>query len=116
MARTTRKTGSARNGYILPDDKLKQREAAFVIYRDMGSARSMHKLAELLKRDRADIAVTRPSLERWSRMHDWQARVKAHDSAMAKGRVQAPQRLRAPWSPIQISIRSKPCCQLPTRC
>jgi hypothetical protein len=94
---TTRKTGSARNGYILPDDKMKQRELAFAAYRDLGAARSMHKLAELLKRDHADIAVTRPTLERWSPMHDWQARVKAHDSAMAKGRVQA---LSAPQSRV----------------
>jgi hypothetical protein len=36
----------------------------------------MHELAELLKRDHADVAVTRPTLERWSRMHDWQARVR----------------------------------------
>jgi hypothetical protein len=89
MATSRKKTGSARNGYILPYDKLKQRELAFAAYRDLGPARSMHKLAELLKRDHADIAVTRPSLERWSRMHDWQARVKAHDKAMAQGRTQA---------------------------
>jgi hypothetical protein len=83
IARTTRKTGSARNGYVLPDEKMKQRELAFAAYRDLGSSRSMHKLCELLKRDHPDIAASRPSLERWSRLHDWQARVKAHDTAMA---------------------------------
>jgi hypothetical protein len=38
MAGTTRKTGSAGNGYVLPDDKMKQRELAFAVYRDLGPA------------------------------------------------------------------------------
>ena len=33
----------------------------------------MHKLCELLKRDHPDIAVTRPSLDRWSRRKVGQA-------------------------------------------
>ena len=36
------------NGYILPDDKLQQRELAFVVYRDLGPTRSMRKLAEVM--------------------------------------------------------------------
>jgi len=49
----------------------------------------MHKLAELLKVDHPERAATRTSLERWSRIHDWQARLKVHDKAIAQGRVQA---------------------------
>jgi hypothetical protein len=75
MAKTTRKTGSARTGYVLPDEKMKQRELAFAAYRDLGSSRSMHKLCERLKRDHPGMAATRPSLERWSRTHTWQLRV-----------------------------------------
>jgi hypothetical protein len=92
MATSTRKPTKAANGYVLPDDKFKQREAAFAIYRDMGTARSMHRLEQLLKKDYPDIAVSRSSLESWSRRHDWHARVKAHDEAMAKGRAQLLQR------------------------
>lgn len=55
MARTTRKTGGARNGYLLPGDKIKQRDLAFAAYRDFGP-RSMHRLCELLKCDGPDIA------------------------------------------------------------
>jgi hypothetical protein len=70
MARTTRKTGSARNGYVLPDDKLKQRELVFAAYRDLGPAQSMRKLAELLLKDHPEIAASVPSPERWGRLHD----------------------------------------------
>jgi hypothetical protein len=73
MARTTRRPAAARNGYVLPDDKLRQREFVFAAYRDLGPGRSTHQLWGLLKRDHPDIAVTRPSLERWSRTHDWRA-------------------------------------------
>jgi hypothetical protein len=37
----------------------------FAIYCDMGAARSMHKLGELLKVDHPEGAATRTSLERW---------------------------------------------------
>jgi ABC-type proline/glycine betaine transport system ATPase subunit len=61
----------------------------FAIYCDMGASRWMHKLAELLKVDHPELAVTRTSLERWSRTHDWQAGLKVADKAIAQGRVQA---------------------------
>jgi hypothetical protein len=84
------------NGYVLPDDKLQQRELAFVVYRDLGPTRSMRKLAELPARDHPDIAAAgAPSLARWARLHGWQARVKVHDNAMAKAPVQV---LSAPQS------------------
>ena len=59
---------------MLPDEKVKERELAFPACRDHGPARSMHKLADLLQCDYVDIAVTRPSADRWSLTHDWQAR------------------------------------------
>jgi hypothetical protein len=40
------------------------------------------------KADHPELAATRPRLERWSRTHSWLARVKAHDDAIMKGRVQ----------------------------
>jgi hypothetical protein len=88
MATSTRKPKKAANGYVLPADKLKQREAAFAIYRDLSIGRSMHKLEQLLKKEHPELAVSRSSLESWSRRHDWAARVKAHDDAIAKGRAQ----------------------------
>jgi hypothetical protein len=71
------------NGYVLPDAKLKQREAAFAIYRDMGSSRSLAALARKLKKDHPEIAVSRQSLEKWSRMHGWAKRIAVHDAAVA---------------------------------
>ncbi len=88
MAASARKPKKAANGYVLPPDKLKQREAAFTIYRDLGIGRSMHKLEQLLKKEHPELAASRSSLESWSRRHDWAARVKAHDDAIAKGRAQ----------------------------
>jgi hypothetical protein len=67
-----------------------------VLYRDMGPTRNLGALETLLKEKHKEIAATRPSLERWSRIHDWQARVKAHDQAMAKGRAQGVQMLQPP--------------------
>jgi hypothetical protein len=71
----------APNGYVLPAAKLKQREAAFATYRDMGSSRSLAALARKLKKDHPEIAVSRQSLEKWSRMHGWAKRIAAHDAA-----------------------------------
>jgi hypothetical protein len=79
MARTPRKKGSERNGYQLPADKLQQREAAFVIYRDMGATRSMHGLAETLKRDHPELAATRPRCS----LRSWQLSAAAIDARAA---------------------------------
>jgi hypothetical protein len=70
-----------RNGYHLPADKLEQREAAFAIYRDMGPSRSLVALE--LKRNHPEIAVSRQSLEKWSKLHHWVKRVRAHDKSVA---------------------------------
>jgi hypothetical protein len=69
------------NGYTLPAEKIEQREAVFVIYRDMGRARSLQRLARELKEHHPEIAVTRPALEKWSTQHQWAARVRQHDIA-----------------------------------
>src|SRR5215472_4915572 len=73
----SRKPKKARNGYVLPDEKLKQREAAFAVYRDMGPLRSIPKLDEMLRKKFPELSVTRSSLERWSRLRDWHHRVVA---------------------------------------
>jgi hypothetical protein len=86
MART--KQVKFANGYVLPDEKPKQRELAFVIYRDMGISRSMNRLVTEFAKEHPTLKVSRGSLENWSRKHDWRARVKEHDEAVAKGRVQ----------------------------
>src|SRR4029077_12117849 len=71
----------ANNGYTLPTEKLEQREAAFVIYRDMGKARSLHGLERELKAHHAAIAASRPSIEKWSKQHQSAERVEQHDIA-----------------------------------
>jgi hypothetical protein len=89
MARTgSRRPKKAANGYILPADKFKQRETAFAIYRDMGENRSMARLVDAFAKEQPAWAVTRSTLEKWSRMHDWSVRVKEHDNAIARGRAQ----------------------------
>jgi len=70
-----------RNGYHLPVDKLEQREAAFAVYRDMGPRRSLVALEGELKRNHPEIAVSRQSLEKWSKVHHWAERVRAHDKS-----------------------------------
>jgi hypothetical protein len=70
-----------RNGYRLPVDKIEQREAAFEIYLDMGSRRSLAALEGELKRNHPEIAVSRQSLEKWSKMHHWVERVRSHEKA-----------------------------------
>ena len=37
------------NGYTLPTEKLEQREAAFLVYRDMGPSRSLKALERELQ-------------------------------------------------------------------
>jgi len=78
------------NGYTLPPDKLEQREAAFVIYRDMGKGRSLTALEREVKHHHPDIAVARPTLEKWSRAHQWAERINQHDLAEQATRPAAP--------------------------
>jgi hypothetical protein len=80
-----------RNGYHLPADKLEQREAAFAIYRDMGPRRSLVVLEGELKRNHPEIAVSRQSLEKWSKVHHWVERVRAHDKSIAAVPRQQPE-------------------------
>jgi hypothetical protein len=88
IPRTRRKPGKRSNGYVLPPEKLAQREAAFAIYRDMGPRRSLVALGSKLKRDHPEIAVSRPSLEKWSKTHRWAERVAVHDSSGNAARQQ----------------------------
>lgn len=80
-----------RNGYHLPVDKLEQREAAFAIYRDLGPRRSLVDLERELKRNHPEIAVSRQSLEKWSKAHHWVERVRAHDRSVAAAPRQQPE-------------------------
>jgi hypothetical protein len=77
------KRGEAANDYVLPEEKLKQRELAFTIYRDMGQRRSFPALERELKRGHPEIAVSRQSLEKWSKMHHWVERVRSREKAVA---------------------------------
>jgi len=81
ILKTRRNPG--KRSYVLPPEKLAQREAAFVIYRDMGSRRSLVALHSKLKRDHPEIAVSRPSLEKWSKIHQWVERVRADDKSVS---------------------------------
>src|SRR5215470_9153913 len=47
----------------------------------LGSTRSLVALQSKLKRDHPEIAASRPSLEKWSKMHHWVERVRAHDKS-----------------------------------
>jgi hypothetical protein len=50
-----------------------------------------------LKKVHPEIAVSRGSLERWSRMHDWANHVKAHDGERrAQGVMMQPARRSLP--------------------
>jgi hypothetical protein len=56
----------ANNGYTLPAEKLEQRERTFVIYRDMGRARSLVALGKELKANYPELSVSKVTLEKWS--------------------------------------------------
>jgi hypothetical protein len=76
------------DGYVLPEEKLKQRELAFTIYRDMRQRRSFPALERELKRNHPEIAVSRQSLEKWAKMHQWAQRVTVYDQAAAAAQPQ----------------------------
>jgi hypothetical protein len=76
------------NAYVLPEEKLKQRELAFTLYRDMGQRRSFPALERELERSHPEIAVSRQSLEKWAKMHQWAQRVTAYDQAAAAAQSQ----------------------------
>jgi hypothetical protein len=76
------------DGYVLPEEKLKQRERAFAAYRDMGQRRSFPALERELRRNHPDIAVSRQSLEKWSKAHQWAQRVTVYDQAAAAAQPQ----------------------------
>jgi hypothetical protein len=76
------------DGYVLPEEKLKQRELAFAIYRDMAQKRSFPALERELKRHHPEIAVSRQSLEKWSKAHQWAQRVTVYDQAAAAAQPQ----------------------------
>jgi hypothetical protein len=82
------KRGKAAIHYVLLEEKLKQRELAFAIYRDMGPRRSFPALERELKRNHPEIAVSRQSLEKWSKMHQWAQRVAAYDQAATAAQSQ----------------------------
>ena len=76
------------DGYVLPEEKLKQRELAFALYRNMGKRRSFPALERELKRNHPEIAVSRQSLEKWSKAHQWAQRVTVYDQAAAAAQPQ----------------------------
>jgi hypothetical protein len=53
-----------RNGYVLPQEKLEQREKAFAVYRDMGKLRSYPKLLKELKANHPDVAPSQARHDR----------------------------------------------------
>jgi hypothetical protein len=80
-----------RNGYHLPADKLEQREAAFAIYCGMGPRRSLVALERELKSNHPEMAVSRQSLEKWSKAHHWVERVRTHDNSVSTAPLQQPE-------------------------
>jgi hypothetical protein len=84
------KPGPAKNGYQLSDEDWQKRERVFGMYRDMGPMRGLSKVLKLLQDKHPDIAVSKSTLEHWSRAHDWHARAQTFDQAQAQGMASAP--------------------------
>jgi hypothetical protein len=57
----------------------------------MGPRRSLAALEGELKRNHSEIAVSRQSLEKWSKAHHWVERVRAHDRSVAATPRQQPE-------------------------
>jgi hypothetical protein len=81
MSSNSDKPTPAANGYVLPPEKLEQREKVYQIYQAMGVTRSITRLERVLREKHAELRVARPTLEKWSVQHNWAIRVKAHDDA-----------------------------------
>ena len=69
---------------MIPPEDMEKREKAIAIYRDKGPARSLGRLVTVLKTHHQDIAVSRPTIERWSSMHDCAEHVEAYDQVDAR--------------------------------
>src|ERR1700756_4717683 len=81
IMRNGRRAAKSAKAYVLPPEQLEKREKAFAVYRDMGHARSLVALERELKRNHPAIGVSRPTLEKWSKQHQWQERIRVHDAA-----------------------------------
>jgi len=92
------------------DGKLKQREAVLAIYRDMGPL----SIAELQTGEGTlgDCGVACPHLERWSRIHDWTARVKLTTRQSRKDECRVWRSRRLSWR-VPNWTRLTRCCRLP---
>ena len=102
------KPGKAKNGYVLPDEKFKQREAAFAVYRDMGVKRTIAKLRLKLLEEQPELAASRTVMEKWSKLHGWAARAKAHDDALVKGQSQRVAMAQAATPPARKKLNVDP--------
>ena len=74
-------------GLELPPEKLQQRESVYLIYQEMGMARSINRLERVLREKHPELHVARPSLEKWSVQHNWATRVKTFDDAIGNDRA-----------------------------
>ena len=74
----TKRKPAARGARLSVADDAK-REAAFRLYRDMGSARTYAKLGEAMKEKYG--YVSQRTFVTWARLHDWPARIAAWDQA-----------------------------------
>ena len=66
-----------------PQHETPRAAAAYADYAAMGWDRSLAKLREHLRQINGKSTVTLRTLETWSAAFDWQARVRAHDEAIA---------------------------------
>ncbi len=96
-AKAAKATLTGDGGPPLSTEQMDQREKAFVIYRDLGKTRTLHRLATVLKQEHPDIAVTRVTLERWSKRHGWVNRIVAFEQGIAIGQAPLPM-------PVKIEV------------
>jgi len=59
-------------------------QVAFLYYRNMGSRRSLAKMAEIYQKDRGTFTGRRRSFERWSTRYGWAEKAKAWDARLAE--------------------------------
>jgi hypothetical protein len=56
-------------GVPLTPERVEKRERAFVIYRDFGKSRTIHKLHRVLSEEHPDLLASKVTLDRWSKLY-----------------------------------------------
>lgn len=91
-------------GVPLTREQVERRERCFVIYRDFGKSRTIHKLHRVLSEEHPHLLATKVTLARWSKRHNWVERAEAFDRGIAMATLPPPVLMRPDVDPEFNSV------------